>query len=347
MRKKKRRNLFTNPRGFSSIVGAIFAVLIMFSLISTVFVWSLSQNAMYNNAMAQNRQLDLDRSNEKITANVTCLPVGSNNDTVAINGTLENSGSLAVQIVTAWATDFNRATYAYNSSLNIALKPGTMTTLVFGTNATLINLDNSPGDSLGCWFITARGNTISEESSYTTIVNNYGGFGNTTWASVAQGIGAFSFDFTSFKYYNVTIGTPDRFVYSSGKNSYTVPWGGYIAFSFNLTNLYPNGQNITLDGRSEMWSYFPSSPGQANGPLWFIANVNTTAGTISSTYSPITLPFNVTQEVFFAKQIESWDNQQKNQLGAINLLMYGRFGTGPTAYEYAQNIPFVSVNAKF
>jgi archaellum component FlaF (FlaF/FlaG flagellin family) len=345
MRKKKCGSLLTNRRGFSSIVGAIFAVLIMFSLISTVFVWSLSQNAIYNNAMAQNRQLDLDRSNEKITANVTCLRVDSN--TVTINGTLKNNGPLAVQIVTAWATDLTLATYAYNSSLYIALKPGTAATLLFGTNATLINIDNSPNDTLGCWFITARGNTVSQESSYTTIVNNYGGFGNTTWASVAQGIGAFSFDFTSFKYYNVTVGVPDRFTYSTGKNTYTVPWGGYIAYSFNLTNLYPNGQDIVLDGRSEMWSYFPSSPGQANGPLWYISNVDLTAGTISPTYSPITLPFNVTTEVFFARQTNSWDNQQKNQLGAINLLMYGKFGTGPAAYEYAQNIPFVAVNAKF
>jgi hypothetical protein len=95
-----------------------------------------------------------------------------------------------------------------------------------------------------------------------------------------------------------------------------------------------------------MWSYFPSSPGQANGPLWFIANVDTNTGIISRSYSPITLVFNQTQEVFFALQSSNpgWDQQQKNKLGAINLLMYGAFSDGT---QYAQNIPFVSLFAKF
>jgi hypothetical protein len=340
--KKTRRKLIANSRGFSSIVGAVFAVLVMISLISTVFVWSLSQNTLYNNTLTQTRQADLDRANEKIVANVT---VGSvNGTTVSVNGTLENVGPLPVQIVTLWVVDTNASgsTYA-KSPLSTTLKTGNVTTL----SAINVTLANSAKDSLSCWFISERGNTISPKSLSPTIINQYP---SSTWALVAQGIGAFSFDFTSFKYYNVTPGysNPDKLTYSSGANSYTIPYGGYIAFSFNLTNLYPNGEDIILDGKSEMWSYFPSSPGQANGPLWYLANVNTATGIISPTYSPITLTFNKTQEVFFALQSSNpgWDNQQKNKLGAINLLMYGTF-VGPTTCEYAQNIPFVSLYAKF
>jgi len=348
--RKKRVRLISDSKGFSSIVGAVFAVLVMMSLVSTVFVWSLSQNTLYNNAVTQTRQADLDRSNENIVANVTCLSLPPN--TVSVNGTLENDGPLSTQIVTLWVIDTNptthKTTYASKSSLSMTLKTGNVTTLS-GPTAINVTLANSAADSLSCWFITGRGNTIYQNPMFNaniTIISNP----SSTWALVAQGIGAFAFDFTSFKYYNVIVGSgsnPDRLVYSSGTNSYTIPWNGYLAFSFNLTNYYPNKQNITVDGTSEMWSYFPSSPGQANGPLWYLSNVNTTTGIISSSYSPITLAFNQTQEVFFARQTANpgWGVQQKNCLGAINLLMYGTF-VGPTSYEYAQNIPFVSLYAK-
>jgi len=340
MRKKKRRSLFTNRRGFSSIVGAIFAVLIMFSLISTVFVWSLSQNSMYNNAMTQNRQLDLDRSNEKITANVTCLPVGSNNDTVAINGTLENSGPLAVQIVTAWATDFNRATYAYNSSLNIALKPGTMTTLVFGTNATLIKLDNSPGDSLGCWFITARGNTISEKSIYTTIINNYNGNGTEIppYAFVSGGIGSISMDFSSFSHYD-GVATTNGTSVGSPVYGYTISGSIYTLLHVKVTNYDMYNRTLRITGGS-MWAITPFS-GTLKGDQWKIANV--TGGTLitTSTYSQV---INLQQAVdlYFGPEQAS---RSAGNIVPLFILLYGqaKFENG-TVTDYGQNLPFIALN---
>jgi len=334
---RKRTNLFANLRGFSSIIGAIFAILMIFSLVSTVFVWTLSQNANYENSMAQNRQLDLDRSKENIIANVTCSRV--NNSTVSVTGVLQNGGSLSSQVITVWVVDNNTKTYASKNPPNIlSLKSGDVTTLS-GSTAINVSLPNSLEDSLSCWFTTARGNTITINPFFAAQNNAIAPF-----AYVAGGIGSLAFTFESFTYFTVNNGklTP----YPTGTQAYTIPAGSNMAFGFNITNYNINKYNVTLDSKSIMWSYFAAVPGHTLGPVWYIVNNQT--DTIQTPYSPITLQYNVTKFLVFAQQSQTFDQQHHNSIAAVNLLFFGNYTTtsgGSTVVRsnYGQNIPFVAL----
>ena len=339
--RKTCRRLISDSKGFSSIVGAVFAVLVMISLISTVFVWSLSQNTLYNNTVTQTRQADLDRSNEKIVANVTVSRVDGNN--VAVNGNLSNDGPLSVQIVTLWVVDANpttlQTTYAFKSPLSITLKTGNVT-ILSGSTAITVPLANSPGDSLSCWFISGRGNTIFKNPLFGA---NIGSGTIPPYAYVSGGIGSLAFDFGSLTYYTVSNNklTP----YPGGTQTYTVPAVYNLAFGFNITNYNKDYYNITLDNKSMMWSYFAAVPGHTLGPVWCL--VSTQADTIQTTYSPITLQYNATRFLIFASQSGSFDQAQHNALGAVNLLFFGNYTTtsgGNTVVKgnYGQNIPFVA-----
>jgi hypothetical protein len=342
--KKARKKLIGNRRGFSSIVGAVFAVLVMMSLISTVFVWSLSQNTLYNNTVTQTRQADLDRSNEKIVADVNVSRDVTHTTTVWVNGTLENDGPLPVSIVTLWVvgTNASGSTYA-NSPLSITLKPGyNITTAI---NVALAKLD---GEGLSCWFITARGNTISEKSLSPTIINYNNGNEIPPFAYTSGGIGSLAFVFESLTYFTVSnnIFAP----YPSGHPAYKVPAVNNLVFGFNITNYNINKYNITLDGGANggtfMWSYFASVPGHTLGPVWSLVSNQT--NTISTTYSPITLEYNVTRFLLFSLQSTKFGQDQQGAVGAINLVFYGNYTTtsnGNTVVQgnYGQNVPFVTI----
>ena len=62
------RKLIVNPKGFSSVIGTIFMVLVALVLSASVFLWTLSQNTEYFEAMREENQLELDRLNERLTA---------------------------------------------------------------------------------------------------------------------------------------------------------------------------------------------------------------------------------------------------------------------------------------
>jgi len=272
-RRKTHRRLVSNSKGFSSIVGAIFAVLVMISLISTVLVWSLSQNTLYNNTVTQTRQADLDRSNEKIVANVTCTGVDINS--VSVNGTLENDGPLSVQIVTLWVVDANLNTSAFKSLSGITLKSGNVTTLS-GPTAITVSLANSPGDSLSCWFITGRGNTVFVnpiflQSLISSSINING---------LAQILGDFIPDYHSMQWAQCA---------EDGSGSIIGPWtagwiippGISVAWRINAT--YYGTQTFKIDQNSML--FFIPFPGQNPGgkapPLCYIVNY-TSLETIST-----------------------------------------------------------------
>lgn len=327
--REKIRRLIADSKGFSSVIGTTFMVLVMMFLGTSVFLWTLSQNTFYNEAVREKNQLEVDRLNEIAKAFDGKYTV-SDGGTVQVNAELQNTGPLSVQFTTIWVYAVNNTwnNYNYSTLSNINLGPGDSSTIT--TNVTIIG--SSSSNSFSSWLITERGNVVpvapaAEEQSI-------------QWANLAEGIGSLAFNFSSFRYYGFV--ADDQLAdYPDGNPTFKVPHGATIAFGFELTNYNPLKESITFDEHSQMWSYFPASPGQTNGPLWYVANVNPD-GTIEPVYSEITLGYEETKLFVFANQGGKWDNQQKNTLGAINLLMYGRFGSG---MEYAQNIPFVAIFA--
>jgi hypothetical protein len=349
---KRNKNIISNKKAFSSIVGAIFAILVIVSLTGTFFVWSLQQNNRYVEAVSGVNDLVLYQKSESI--NVTSVPIytveaGGN---VLVSVGLMNDGPLSVTIKTLWLQDLNRPTHG-KTQLNPAtytLSPGESQPI--GESVSVP--DAVAGDSFYGWLTTARGTTVQLYPSHQTGPQGEPGIDGTNGtnsydartALVAQGIGSLSFDFRSITYFNVVGNqlTP----YPDGYRTYSVPATDGIAIGFNITNVNPYEHNVTLDSKSLMWSYFPLVPGQTLGPVWSITSYQS-GGTIDSTYSPITLVYNVTQFlVFYNPGRNLFDMGQQNTLAAVNLLFYGNFTTktgGVTSVvsSYGQNVPFVSL----
>ena len=332
--KKTRRRLTSNSKGFSSIVGAVFAVLVMISLISTVFVWSLSQNTQYNNAVRQSNLADLDRSNERIQTNVTCNRI--NDSWISVNGTLENYGSLSAQIVTLWVVDATNKNYNH-TALNIILLPGNKTTLS-GSTAINVALNNQAEDSLSCWFISARGNTISEKSFL--IINNYNeGGGNEVppYAFVSGGIGSIAMDFSSFSHYD-NVAPANGSSVGSPVYGYTISGIINTMLHVKVTNYDLYNRTLTITGGS-MWAVTPFS-GTIKGDQWSIANV-TNGKLITGTYNQF---INHTQAVdlYFGPTQAS---RSAGNIVPLFILLYGQatYENG-TKIDYGQNLPFIALN---
>jgi hypothetical protein len=339
---KKLRKFTSNSKGFSSIIGAVFAVLAMISLVSTVFLWSLSQNTQYNDAVRQSNLADLDRSNERILTNVTCY--GNPYDSVLVKGTLENYGSLSVQIVSLWVVNANNTKYNY-TPLDIVLAPGNTTTI----NES-VTLPNSEGHSLSCWFVSERGNTISEKSM--NIINNYSESSNTTYAAVAGGIGLIGFDFKGFRHYDVVapeagwipddnypVGTLDGFL----KTYHIKPFPQYTIFHVVLTNYDPGEETMYLESNSAIY-VIGSHSGTVKYHTWNVINVtgNETTGyslnpSITANYS---LPYETPVHVFFAgENPKAGADIDIGRVYPLNILVHGKLGIE----DYGQNVPFVTL----
>ena len=359
--KKTSRRLIHNSKGFSSIVGAVFAVLIMISLIATVFVWTLSQNTSYNNAVRQSNQADLDRSNEKILTNITAYGNGLNS--VIVNGTLENNGPQSVHIVTLWVVNTNNTHFTYKTPLDITLPPGTVTTLS-GSTAINVTLPNSAIDSLSCWFISERGNAIGKYGvlgDTTTIVNPGTTLNNTIYAQVSQGIGAVAMDFDDFRYYHpIQIGGTWWINSSSAEmplgtqGYYLTNTSGGVVFRLNLTNWDPQKRDISLTSHSAFWMISPTTnPQQPRSDWWYVVNVDPVNGYILSPYRQlwrnITLPYGVPTTVYFSSNKDIFTITVPTKFepnvpsvgyaGAVNLMLFGTIGNE----YYGQNLPFVSI----
>ncbi|MDI6905747.1 MAG: hypothetical protein QMD13_09780 [Candidatus Bathyarchaeia archaeon] len=323
--RKRFRKLIANSKGFSSVIGTTFMVLVMLFLSTSVFLWTLSQNTIYNEAVRARNQEEADCQNENVVASAGNYSVTG--DQVTVKVVLKNAGSIAVQIINLWVLDTSIQRYT-NKSLSLSLTPGEVLNLVEPSPLTVTIPGADPNHNFASWFVTARGNTIPLEKEQAVIV-----------AQLAQGIGSLALDFDTFRYYNISGGKLVNC--PAGNPTFRVPYGETIAFGFNLTNFDQSKKTITFHGQSVLWSIFPASPGQLNGPIWYIANVNPD-GSIDATYSPISLAWGESKLFVFAKQAGKWFTQQQNTLGALNLLLYGTF---QDESEYAQNIPFVAIYA--
>jgi len=344
--RKPRKRLTSNSKGFSSIVGAVFAALIMISLVATVFVWSLSENTSYNNSVRQTNQADSDRVAERIIANVTSMRLDANS--VSINGTLENQGPLSAQIITAWVTNIDQKTYAHRDSLGITLKSGNVTYLS-GPTAITVPLASSSNGNFSCWFISGRGNIIHINPLFgsATVNINYSYPEYSTISNVSMGIGIIGYDFKAFFHYDTNSSSVPGNNYNLGylanwSKTFTVAQGQYTIFHVTLTNYDPSKATMKILLPSAIY-VIGSHSGTVMYNTWRAVNVTGSEATgwrlnpgNSVEYN---LPWQTPVEVFFAGLGLDGGSIDSGSVYPLNILVYGKLG----AEDYGQNVPFVTL----
>jgi len=324
----RRKTRFGSSKGVSTVIATIFLVLTVFVLSTNVFLWSLSQNALYNQAVKERNQQDVNRLLENIIATNATYWVPSPG-TVNVTADLVNAGSISAQIVTLWVLDATQRKYNVTDlrASNFNLNPGDRRLL----SRTVQIPGAVSANAFSAWIVTARGNKVNLATVQTVIV-----------ADVAQGIGSMALNFYAFRYFRFESGTKLA-NYPGGTTSFNVPSSTYIAFGALLTNLDPIKQTIILNKYSQVWIYFPQAPGQNR--LWYIVNVDSN-GNIASSYSSVSIAYRETKLIIFASgKAGSFSSSDRvsilrsDDACALNLLLLGTMGTR----DYAQNIPFVSL----
>ena len=315
-------------------------VLIVWSLASAYFFFTLSQNTTYNEAVKETNELNISRMSESIQALNTSYHINSNNN-VTLRAKMQNIGSSPVKLVNLWVHVIENPGGSnldgYNfKPLNITLQGGKTLEQDFVVSVTGVSTSGSYAYS--AWFITSRGNTIALKQVNTEEI---------VVSQTTQGIGSLAMDFQDFRYYRVN---PDRSIanFPTGSSGYVVTTGTGvpIAFRIILTNLnYLTKSDIILQSDSVFFSIFPTSAQQVRGSYWYIVDVDA-QGIISSTYSNIILRYNVPTSVYFASAnaIKGSTNFASSSPGytgtaPINLALIGSKG----GQSFGQNIPFVSI----
>jgi archaellum component FlaF (FlaF/FlaG flagellin family) len=150
-------------KGFSSIVGAIFMVIIVWILASGYFIYTLSQNTVYNDAIREKNLLESNALSENVQATNTTYVVNAN-DKVNVSTSITNIGSLSVQFITLWAYASNDTPYTgYNSAQlsNVNVQGGA--NLRLSVNVTVGGLRPTNAYNFASWLITGRGNVVPVE----------------------------------------------------------------------------------------------------------------------------------------------------------------------------------------
>ncbi len=314
-------------KGISTVLGTVFLTLVIFAISTNVFLWTISQNAQYTQAVKDENQKNVDRLSEHVIASGANYSVSGDEVTVKI--TLRNAGSVAVQIINLWVFDTDPSNQRYaNKSLDLSLNPGEA--WPHSSTVTIPGADQN--HTFVSWFVTARGNTVPLETEEDIIT-----------AELAQGIGSLAMEFYTFRYFEYQ--SSNKLAdYPSGIVSFDVPSSTHVAFGCRLTNLDPRKQPIIFDSHSLLWIFEPVSA-VPHSTWWYIVNV-ADDGTISSTYSSIPLAYCETKLLVFASDADvgtSGFGRQKTPTKALSvpvfLLLHGTIGGAP----YGQNIPFVSL----
>jgi archaellum component FlaF (FlaF/FlaG flagellin family) len=329
--RKRFGKLITNSKGFSSVIGTTFMVLVMMFLGTSVFMWTLSQNTLYNEAVRTRNQEEADRRNEGVVA------LGGNysvsEDYVSVLAVLKNAGSVTAQLVNLWVLDTNQSKYV-SQPLNLNLNPGDIKQVMY----TVPIPETHANNTFASWFVTARGNTVPLEREFEGV----------TVAEVAQGIGKVGMDFDTFVYYHVISvgdGTYGLQEYPDGIEAFSIPKEINIAFRAKLTNYDVQKRTINLNSHSVLWMIFPTQPQQVRCAYWYAVNVDDT-GTVQDTFSTISMPYGIPTTIYFASiqdlgahSFEPSNTGKYDGPAAVFLCLFGTVG----AHGFGQNIPFVSV----
>lgn len=315
-------------------------ILIVWTVASAFLFFTLNQNTSYNEAARDRNELDIARMSENIQALNTSYLVNSNGF-VTVKAKMQNIGSSAIKLVNLWVHvvenpgGSNLDGYNFNP-IDITLQAGRSLEQDFIVPVTGVSTSGSYAYS--AWFITSKGNTITLKQVNTAEI---------VVSQTTQGIGAIAMDFQDFRYYTVNA---DRSLanFPSGTSGYlvTTGTGTPVAFKVVFTNLnYQTMSNITLQSDSVFFSIFPETNQQVRASYWYIVNVND-QGVISTTYTNVTLRYNVPTAVYFASAkaikgsiVFASSNPGYSGTSPINLALIGSKGGQP----FGQNIPFVSI----
>jgi hypothetical protein len=335
----------------SSVVGAMFMILIVGMIASGYFMFTLAQNTTYNDAMRSNNNAEVVRMSEsvKVPSAATYTQSGTG---VQVSVTLQNDGPIAVQIKTIWAKS-SESNYGFvNLDLNL---PAGKTESI---NRVVPAISGSIGAS-NCfaWIVTARGRTFELYPDHgigpqgpqgntgptggtgpTGPTGPQGPTGSTSYdantALVSQGIGSISMNFKTFRTY-LADGSNHL---SAESQAYTFSRSQNVAFKLNVTNMDPTG-DIYLKDKSCIWIFSPAS-GAIKGDVWRIATVSNNIITPLSTGQNVLLAYNVSTTIYFGPTSAGVNSIDAGITG-VNLILTGTVGS----YDYGQNLPFISLIA--
>jgi len=311
-----------SSKGFSTVVGTIFLVLILMTVATSVFLYTFTQNATYNQAVKESSQTDADRYSERIVAYDTDHSYSGG--ITEVNTTLTAYGPLSAQIIRIWVTWKTENDIKYGSE-DIEINVPSGLTKREGFSINVARPDNTY--EFDGWFITARGNRIPlmpRKIGETVIV-----------ANVAQGIGAIAMDFTDFKYFEIDGAETHLLDYDlGGYSAFELHKNEKFVFALTLTNWDMQNRTISLNQNSALWIYFPQATG-GSSRLWAINKVDSTGNIIP--YENIELSYGVPTRVYFGGYGVSI--QTGNVAGAVNLILLGSV----ESEYFGQNIPFVSI----
>src|SRR5579872_357564 len=145
----KKKLIFKNRKGISSIVGSVFFLIIIFTALGYV-VYSMNQLDMFSQAIIAKNQQDRDSVHEDFQI----ISVTTNNN--KFNVTIQNTGMIPINITRVWVENKTDPTWPISKySVNQIISPG-QTVSKIGQN---LPLTAKPTQAYGLTFVTDRGNS--------------------------------------------------------------------------------------------------------------------------------------------------------------------------------------------
>ncbi len=136
-------------RGLSTVIGAVFAVIVISTSIGYVaYSMNLLQN--YNQSVLARNQLSTDKGSENFQ--LYSLKVASNK----FNITVANTGSVPINITRMWVQNTTATDWVNYYTINKAVNPGALITNIGQSSSVNVNTANAYNIKL----VTSRGNSI-------------------------------------------------------------------------------------------------------------------------------------------------------------------------------------------
>jgi hypothetical protein len=318
----------TERKGFSSIVGAIFMVIIVWILASGYFIYTLSENTVYNDAIREKNLLEVDRLSESVQVSNTTYSVNSNNN-VVVTAQIQNTGPSSIQFLTIWiyasnSTGWNNHNFSKLNATFYTVPGGS--TFSLNVPLTVNGLYSTSAYNITSWLITTRGNTVPLPKQ-PAVTNNI------TVAQISQGIGSIAMDMKQFTHYDLNSSPNNGTDIGAPNHSFIVPKSKYTFFALLLTNCDPSGQDINLTSNCYIW--VPTAQSETmKSDSWSIAKIVGNNYMTGFTYQ--ILPWSIPTWVYFGATQPKWDAG----VLPVNICLFGKIGSA----DYGQNIPFISVD---
>lgn len=145
----KKKLVFKNRRGISSIVGSVFFLIIIFTALGYV-VYSMNQLDTFSQAIIAKNQQDRDSVHEDFQI------ISVTTDNNKFNATIQNTGMIPINITRVWVENKTDPTWPISKySVNEVISPG-QTVNKIGEN---LPLTAKSSQAYGLTFVTDRGNS--------------------------------------------------------------------------------------------------------------------------------------------------------------------------------------------